>query len=249
MTIKQKSLSETAHEIVKQGLIKHVAIIMDGNRRWAQSRNFLKTVGHDTGRKTFKNIVKHSAELGLECITAYAFSTENWGRDKDEVSFLMGLLVESLKSEIKELCQNNVQLKFIGRRDRISTNIINMMEQAEQTTLHNTGLTLQLAIDYGSRFEITNAVRKIASEVKNNNLDLEQIDENLLESYFYTNNVPDPDLIIRTGGELRLSNYLLWQAAYSELYITETFWPEFTCDEFDQAIIDFSKRHRRWGKD
>lgn len=249
MTIKQKSLSEAAQEVVKQGLIKHVAIIMDGNRRWAKSKNFLKTVGHDTGRKTFKNIVRHSAQLGLECITAYAFSTENWGRDKDEVSFLMGLLIESLKNEIKELCANNIRLQFIGRRDRISSNIIDMMEQAESTTLNNTGLILQLAIDYGSRYEITSAVKKIAMDVRDNNLNIDEIDENLLESYLYTSNVPDPDLIIRTGGELRLSNYLLWQAAYSELYITNTFWPEFTCDEFDQAIVDFSKRHRRWGKD
>lgn len=249
MTIKQESLFEVAQKVVKQGLIKHVAIIMDGNRRWAKSKNFIKTVGHDTGRKTFKNIVKHSAQLGLECITTYAFSTENWGRDKEEVSFLMDLLIESLKNEINELCDNNVCLKFIGRRDRIPANIVNMMKQAEDNTLENTGLTLQLAIDYGSRFEITSAVKKIVLEVKSNNLNIDQIDERLLETYLYTSGTPDPDLIIRTGGEFRLSNYLLWQAAYSELYITNTFWPEFTCDEFDQAIIDFSKRHRRWGKD
>lgn len=248
MTIQQKTLFESAKEVVKEGKIKHVAIIMDGNRRWARQQNLLKTVGHDNGRKTFKNIVAHSARLGLECLTTYAFSTENWGRDSEEVSFLMNLLVESLKNEIKELCQNNIKLKFIGRKDRIDKKILRIMQQAEESTIENTGLTLQIAIDYGSRYEITDAVRKIAVDLLNNKVSLDDIDENLVSSKLYTSNVPDPDLIIRTGGEYRLSNYLMWQAAYSELYITDTFWPDFSEDEFNIAIVDFSKRQRRWGK-
>lgn len=249
MTTKQTSLFETAKEIVIETPIRHVAVIMDGNRRWAKKHNFIKTVGHDNGRKTFKNIVKHSAKLKLHCLTTYAFSTENWGRDPDEVKFLMGLLVESLKNEIKELCENNIRLRFIGRRDRLNKDVVKKMENAENSTAENTGLILQIAIDYGSRYEITNALRQITQKVQNGELSINDIDENLIGSCLYTSTVPDPDLIIRTGGEYRLSNYLLWQAAYSELYITDTFWPDFLENEFDMAIIDFSKRHRRWGKD
>jgi undecaprenyl diphosphate synthase len=249
MAVKQQALSDTVKEIINQNKIKHVAIIMDGNRRWALKNNLPKTAGHNSGRKTFKNIVKHSARVGLQCLTTYAFSTENWGRDKKEVNFLMNLLVESLNNEIKELIENNVKLKFIGRKDRLSEKIVNMMHHSEKITVNNTGLLLQVAIDYGARFEIAEAVRKIAEKVKANELAVSDIDEELLETYLYTASVPDPDLIIRTGGEHRLSNYLLWQAAYSELYITPTFWPEFTEEEFNHAIIDFSKRQRRWGKD
>ena len=249
MMVQQKSLYETAKEVVERGQIKHIAIIMDGNRRWASQKKLLKTVGHDTGRKTFKAIVKHSAKLGLGCLTTYAFSTENWGRDSEEVSFLMNLLVESLKNEIKELSENNIKLKFIGRRDRIDTKIRVMMEESETNTAKNTGMTLQIAIDYGSRYEITNAVQQIVRDVQNNKISVNEIDENLIQSRLYTSHVPDPDLIIRTGGEYRLSNYLLWQSAYSELYITNTFWPDFSENELDEAIVDFSKRQRRWGKD
>lgn len=249
MTIKQESLFETAKEIVHQGQIKHIAIIMDGNRRWAKQQNLIKSIGHTTGRKAFKSIVKHSATLGLKYLTTYAFSTENWGRDKQEVTFLMDLLVETLKNEVDELCENNVKLIFIGRRDRFSEKVIEMINVTELKTQNNTGLSLQIALDYGSRYEITNAVRKIVEDLENKKLTPDDINENLITSYLYTSNIPDPDLIIRTGGECRLSNYLLWQAAYSELYITQTFWPEFSEDEFDQAIVDFSKRQRRWGKD
>ena len=249
MAIKEKSLFETAEEIVKRVPIRHVAIIMDGNRRWAKQHGLFKNVGHNTGRKTFKTIVKHSAVLGLEYLTTYAFSTENWGRDPEEVRFLMKLFVESLESEIKELCENNIKLKFIGRRDRIAPEVVEKMEQAESKTSGNTALTLQIAIDYGSRFEIIDAVRKLFKDIQEEKLSVNDIDENLLNSYLYTANVPDPDLIIRTGGEYRLSNYLLWQAAYSELYVTPTYWPDFTEEEFNLAIVDFSKRQRRWGKD
>lgn len=249
MTIKQKSLFESAKEIIQLEQIRHIAIVMDGNRRWAQQYHLPKTLGHNNGRKTFKSIVKHSAELGLNYLTTYAFSTENWGRDKDEVAFLMNLFIESLKDEIKEICENNIKLKFIGRKDRIDDKIINMMNQAELNTAQNTGLHLQIAIDYGSRFEITESIRQIVKDVQNKKISENDIDENLISDYLYTTNMPDPDLIIRTGGEYRLSNYLLWQAAYSELYVTPTFWPDFSKDELDLAIVDFSKRQRRWGKD
>ena len=249
MTIKQETLTEQAREIVKAGLIKHIAFIMDGNRRWAKQKNLPKTTGHINGRQTFKSIVKHSSYLGLEYITTYAFSTENWGRDSQEVMFLMDLFVESLNKEIKELRDNNIRMKFIGRKDRLTSKMTTMMKNAETDTAQNTGLTLQVAIDYGSRYEITRALKDIILDVQNKKLSIDDIDENLFGSYLYTSGSPDPDLIIRTGGENRLSNYLLWQAAYSELYITKTYWPEFSTDELDRAIIDFSQRQRRWGKD
>lgn len=249
MTIQQKTLFETAKEVIQEGKVRHIAIIMDGNRRWAKQKHLPKTVGHNSGRKTFKSIVKHSAAIGLGHLTTYAFSTENWGRDQQEVAFLMSLFVESLKSEIKELSNNNVKLRFLGRKDRLASEIIVMMDDAELQTSKNTGLNLQIALDYGSRYEITEAIRDIVKKVQDNKISIDEIDENLIGSCLYTNSIPDPDLVIRTGGEYRLSNYLLWQAAYSELYITPTFWPDFSEEEFDSAIIEFSKRQRRWGKD
>lgn len=249
MTINCENKADKAKEIIKAGIIKHIAVIMDGNRRWAVEKNVHKTSGHNAGRKAFKNIVKHSAAQGLSCLTTYAFSTENWGRDQKEVSFLMNLFVESLKNEVRELNENNIRLKFIGRRDRLNNKIIDMMEQSEEITAKNTGMIIQVALDYGSRFEITNTIKIILQKLQNNEITIEDVDENLINENLYTSNVPDPDLIIRTGGEYRLSNYLLWQAAYSELYITNTYWPEFSSDELDSAIINFSQRQRRWGKD
>jgi len=248
MVIQQTILFEEAKFIIQEKIIRHIAIIMDGNRRWANRQNLPHTIGHDTGRKTFKNIVKHASSLGLEYLTTYAFSTENWGRDKQEVFFLMDLFVESLRNEIKELADNNVRLKFIGRKDRLDNKFVQLMKKSEYDTSNNTGLTLQIALDYGSRFEIAMALKNIVQDVQNGTILCDDIDEKLIDSYLYTNNIPDPDLIIRTGGEYRLSNYLLWQSAYSELYITPTFWPEFDSEDFDNAIIEFSKRQRRWGK-
>jgi undecaprenyl diphosphate synthase len=249
MTTQQNTLTATIKELIHQNQIQHIAIIMDGNRRWAEQNGLPKTTGHNKGRKAFKSIVKYSSLMGVKYLTTYAFSTENWGRDTNEVAFLMDLFVESLKSEIKELCENNIQLKFIGRRDRLNPKIVKMMEDSEASTAENTGLVLQVAIDYGARYEIVAAIRDIARQVKEGSISLDEIDVNLVDSKLYTKGIPDPDLIIRTGGEKRLSNYLLWQAAYSELYITNTFWPEFKEDEFDKAILEFSKRQRRWGKD
>lgn len=249
MTINCDNKADKANEVLKAGLIKHIAIIMDGNRRWAVEKNLPKTAGHNAGRKAFKNIVQHSAALGLQYLTTYAFSTENWGRDQNEISFLMNLFIESLKSEIRELKENNIRLKFIGRRDRLNHKIIDMIEQSEDMTMQNTGMTLQVALDYGSRYEIANSLKIILEKLQNNEITLDDVDEKLISENLYTANIPDPDLIIRTGGENRLSNYLLWQAAYSEFYITNTYWPEFLSDEFDSAVIDFSQRQRRWGKD
>lgn len=249
MPIDQIPLFETAKEIINCNKVKHIAIIMDGNRRWAKQRNLPSAIGHNNGRKAFKNIVRHSAKLGLKYLTTYAFSTENWGRDKDEVSFLMDLLIESLRTEIKELSDNNVKLTFIGRRDRFSSKIQDMLTQSEEDTSKNTGLNLQLALDYGSRNEITNAIKEICQDVTNNKISIDNIDEDLVSKHLYTSNIPDPDLIIRTGGEIRLSNYLLWQAAYSELFVTDIFWPDFNESELEKAVISFSNRNRRWGKD
>lgn len=249
MAIQDKTSFEAAKEVVKKGLVNHIAIIMDGNRRWAKLHNLPKTLGHTNGRKTFKNIVKHSAELGLGYLTTYAFSTENWGRSEDEIRFLMDLLIESLNAEIKELHENNIKVSFIGRKDRFSKKIVDKISESEQITMNNTGLSLQLALDYGSRDEIAHAVRKIAEDVNQNKQEIDQIDDKLINSYLYTSDIPDPDLIIRTGGEYRLSNFLLWQAAYSELYFTQTFWPDFSSEELNLSIINFSQRQRRWGKD
>ena len=249
MAIQQTTLFEEAKLVIQQKIIRHVAIIMDGNRRWAKQHNLPNTIGHDTGRRTFKKIVTHASSLGLECLTTYAFSTENWGRDKQEVGFLMNLFIETLKNEINELAKNNIRLKFIGRKDRLDSKILKMMEESEYNTSNNTGLTLQIAFDYGGRFEIAMALKNIVKDVQNGILSADDIDEKLIDSYLYTKDIPDPDLIIRTGGEYRLSNYLLWQSAYSELHIIPTFWPAFSQDDFDKSIIDFSKRQRRWGKD
>lgn len=242
-----KSTKEEAIEAVSKCDIKHIAFIMDGNRRWAKQNNLPKTIGHTTGRKVFREIVNHAVTLGLKYVTTYAFSTENWNREAEEVSFLMDLLLESLKKDIKEFHQNNIKVKFIGRRDRVSAKTAKLMAEAEQTTGQNTAITLQIAIDYGSRSEITQAVKKIATLIEENKLTPEEITEETLENFLYTAEVPDPDLIIRTGGEYRLSNYLLWQAAYSELFISEKYWPEFTSEDMETAILDFAKRHRRWG--
>ena len=247
MKVKQKTLLENARDLVNKLNIKHIAFIMDGNRRWAKQHNLPKAIGHQNGRKGFRNIVEYSAKLGVAYITTYAFSTENWNRDQEEVSFLMNLLVESLKNDIRDFHSNNIRVKFIGRKDRLSPKTVDLMHQAESLTENNTALTAQVAIDYGSRTEITSAMKTIATDLINGKLSIEQINEDLISQKLYTAESKDPDLIIRTGGENRLSNYLLWQAAYSELHIVDKFWPDFTADDYCNIILDFANRQRRWG--
>lgn len=227
--------------------VKHVAVIMDGNRRWATQRKLPKLIGHQEGVKSLKRLVKHVGAAGLEYLTVYAFSSENWQRADEEVSYLLKLFVQVLSDEVAELHKNKVRLRFIGKLDTMPEDLKVKMQKAEEKTAANTGLNLQVAINYGSRLEITEALKKIAKDAVAGKISVDAIDEELVSSYLYTSAIPDPELLIRTGGEMRLSNYLLWQSAYTEIYICDTFWPDFSSEQFDLAIEEFKTRHRRYG--
>ena len=229
--------------------LQHVAVIMDGNRRWADKRGVPRLLGHKEGVKSLKRLVRHVGALGLNYLTVYAFSSENWQRSKEEVNYLLELFATVLTDEVGELSENNVKLSFIGKLDQMPPKLRSKIERGMDKTKNNTGLALQVAINYGSRLEITEAVRRISKEVAAGALTPEQISEELISSFLYTSSLPDPEMMIRTGGEMRLSNYLLWQAAYTELYITEVLWPEFTPEEFDKSIEEFRARERRYGGD
>ncbi len=227
---------------------EHVAIIMDGNGRWAKKRNLPRSFGHKKGAERVEEIVEASLDLGIKVLTLYAFSTENWLRPKDEVRFLMKLLKEYIKNQIKKLIEKNVKLNFIGDISEFSDDIKEMVKLGMEKTSHCEKLILNIALNYGGRSEILNAVKQIAQNVKNGLIELNEIDENLFSNYLYTRGMKDPDLLIRTSGEYRISNFLLWQIAYTELYITETYWPDFDKNEFLKALEDYSKRERRFGK-
>ncbi|QQR56596.1 MAG: isoprenyl transferase [Candidatus Melainabacteria bacterium] len=227
--------------------VKHVAVIMDGNRRWATQRKLPKLIGHQEGVKSLKRLVKHVGAVGLEYLTVYAFSSENWQRADEEVSYLLKLFVQVLSDEVAELHKNKVRLRFIGKLGSMPEDLRIKMQRAEDTTAANTGLNLQVAINYGSRLEITEALKKIAQDAISGKISVNEITEELVSSYLYTNEIPDPELLIRTGGEMRLSNYLLWQSAYTEIYICDAFWPDFSPEQFDLAIEEFKTRHRRYG--
>ncbi|HBM75822.1 MAG TPA: isoprenyl transferase [Clostridiaceae bacterium] len=225
----------------------HVAIIMDGNGRWAKSRNLPRVIGHRAGVEAIKEIVKASSELGVKVLTLYAFSTENWKRPADEVSSLMKLLVEFLRKETKELDDNNVNMRCIGDISKLPVTCQQELHKSFDITSNNTGLILNIALNYGGRAEIVNAVKAISKRVKDGTLKIENIDENTISSFLYTSKLPDPDLIIRPSGELRLSNFLLWQGAYSELWFSNINWPDFDRENYYRAIIDYQKRDRRFG--
>ena len=229
--------------------LEHVAIIMDGNRRWADMRRYPRLKGHQEGVKSLKRLVRHVGARGLKYLTVYAFSSENWQRTEEEVNYLFELFGRVLTDEFAELADNGVKLSFLGQLEAVPTRLKRSMQNTMAKTANNTGLSLQVAINYGARLEITDAVKKIASLVKAGKLEPEQITEELINNHLYTAGIPDPELLIRTGGEMRLSNYLLWQSAYTELFITPTLWPEFSPEHFDQAIADFVQRNRRWGGD
>jgi undecaprenyl diphosphate synthase len=229
--------------------LKHIAVIMDGNRRWADLKGLPRLVGHREGVASLKRLVQHVGACGLQYLTVYAFSSENWQRSREEVQYLFDLFGKVLAEELSELCENKVKLKFIGQLDKIPHDLAESLQKAMQTTEANPGLSLQVALNYGSRLEITDAVRKIAQDVRAAKLLPDEIDDRLFESYLYTSGMPDPEMIIRTGGEMRLSNYLLWQAAYAELYVTDVLWPDFTPQEFDKALQEFVQRERRYGGD
>jgi len=227
---------------------EHIGIIMDGNGRWARERGQLRTAGHRAGTDATREIVRSCGELGVKYLTIYVFSAENWGRPRIEVSMLMDLLVEMTRKEIKSLNENNVRLKAIGDLERLPSKTRAELKKGIEETSGNTGLTLILAISYGGRMEIVNAAKAFANDVLENPKLIEKLDEKVFGRYLYTKDIPDPELIIRTGGDYRISNFLLWQAAYSELYITDTLWPDFNKDALISAIENYNRRDRRFGK-
>lgn len=229
-------------------LPRHIAIIMDGNGRWAEQQGKPRIMGHRAGVESVQDIVRTARELGIGVLTLYAFSTENWKRPSLEVQALMGLLKSFLESELGTMVHNNVSLRCLGQKDRIPAEVRQVLERVIQETSGNTGLILNLALSYGGRSEITQAVQAVAQKCLAGDLSPEKIDQAVLEQHLYTAGLPDPDLLIRTGGETRLSNFLLWQASYAELYFTEILWPDFRRQDLLNAIHDFQKRQRRFGK-
>ena len=234
--------------INKDNLPKHLAIIMDGNGRWAKQKGLLRTLGHESGTKSVKSTVENCAKLGIENLTLYAFSTENWNRPKLEVETLMKLLVRSLKNELKTLQKNNIRLNSIGNLSKLPNSILKELNEVIEKTKNNTRMTLTLALSYGSREELLNVVKNISEKVKNNIISIDTIDESIINQHLYTHNLPDVDLLIRTSGEHRISNFLLWQIAYAELFFTDVLWPDFTDEHLYEAIISYQKRERRFGK-
>ncbi|CAM4040714.1 isoprenyl transferase [Flavobacterium antarcticum] len=235
-------------EINEENLPQHIAIIMDGNGRWAKKQGMLRAFGHENGAKSVKVTVETCARIGVKNLTLYAFSTENWNRPKLEIDTLMKLLVSSLKRELKSLIENNIKLTTIGNTDKLPKSIQKELLEVITKTKDNTRMTLTVALSYGSREELISAVKKITSKVKNNIISIDAIDEAIINEHLYTQNLPDVDLLIRTSGEHRISNFLLWQIAYAELYFTDVLWPDFTEDHLYEAIISYQKRERRFGK-
>jgi undecaprenyl diphosphate synthase len=234
--------------INKDNLPKHLAIIMDGNGRWAKQKGLLRAFGHENGTKSVRLTVEACAKLGIENLTLYAFSTENWNRPKLEVDTLMKLLISSLKTELKTLLENNIKLNTIGNIDMLPKSAQKQLLDVIQKTKDNSRMTLTLALSYGSREEILNAVKNISDKVKNNIISIDSIDESIFNQHLYTQNLPDVELLIRTSGERRISNFLLWQIAYAELYFTDVLWPDFNEEHLFEAIISYQKRERRFGK-
>tara|TARA_B100001093_G_scaffold508375_1_gene570440 strand:- start:159 stop:908 length:750 start_codon:yes stop_codon:yes gene_type:complete len=227
---------------------RHIAIIMDGNGRWAKERGLPRIAGHREGINSVREITKICGEIGVKYLTLYTFSTENWSRPKTEVKALMTLLLSTIKKEIKELHKNDVKFSTIGDISILPKGTVKGIKEGEKLTFNNSGLNLILALNYGSRQEIISAINNIVLDIKKGSLDSNSIDEKIFSSYLDTNNCPDPDLLIRTSGELRISNFLLWQSAYTEMYLTNTYWPSFRENELFTAIFDFQNRERRFGK-
>ncbi len=244
----QEVWDEYINRLKRGPLPEHVAIIMDGNGRWANLRNRPRVHGHREGINSVREIVRASGELGIRYLTLYTFSTENWSRPKSEVAALMSLLVKTIREEIEELNRNNVRLMTIGHLHDLPYVARAGMEHAMRALSKNTGLTLNLALSYSSRQELTDAMRRIAAEVKAGRLNPSAIDDELIKSFLYTSELPDPDLLIRTSGELRVSNFLLWQLAYTEIYVTEVLWPDFRRCEFYEALLAYQRRERRFGR-
>lgn len=231
------------HENIPQ----HIAIIMDGNGRWAKRRGLPRIAGHRAGMKTVKEITRAANDIGVKVLTLYAFSTENWKRPKDEVEYLMRLPQEYLLTELEELIEQNVQVRMLGKPDQLPNYTLEAVHQAHEKTKKNTGLILNFALNYGSRDEMLYAIQKVAKDVQDGKLDAEEITESKFSDYLYTAGLPDPDLLIRTSGEIRLSNFMLWQLAYAEMFFSDVNWPDFSKEEFYQAIYAYQHRNRRYG--
>src|SRR5690554_1769769 len=238
----------TEYNINPDKLPQHLAIIMDGNGRWAKQKGFLRTIGHENGASAVKRTVEQCARLGIPYLTLYAFSTENWNRPKYEVDMLMKLLVKALKKELETLQKNNIKLNAIGNLDLLPTKVLKELTEVLELTKNNTRLTVSLALSYGSRDELVTAIKEISSKVKNNIISIDAIDESVINKHLYTHNLPDVDLLIRTSGEQRISNFLLWQIAYAELYFSDVLWPDFSDKHLLEAIAAYQKRERRFGK-
>ncbi len=231
----------------KYHIPEHVAIIMDGNGRWAKKRALPRSVGHKFGAQNFRKITRYISKTGVKVLTLYAFSTENWKRPLEEVNALMGLFKQYLIDSLTDFREDDIKVVFIGDRSAFDPKLIELINESEEVAKDRKGMLLNIAMNYGSRDEILRAVKQLCNEAKNGEIDPEKITEQDISSRLYTANLPDPDLIIRTGGEFRLSNFLLYQSAYSEFYSTETLWPDFHEEDFDNAIIEFNKRNRRFG--
>lgn len=225
---------------------KHVAIIMDGNGRWAKIRGQHRSVGHQAGAETVHTITEVAAKLGVKYLTLYAFSTENWNRPTDEVSALMSLLMDSIEEDT--FMKNNIRFRIIGEREKLPVEVRERLKKCENHTSTNDGMSLTLALSYSSKWEITEAFKQIAKQIEQGSMTADEITDETITAHLSTSFMPDPDLLIRTGGEIRLSNYLLWQCAYSELYFCDTYWPDFNEDDFYKAICDYQQRERRYGK-
>lgn len=243
----KKLFKNSEHKVDFENLPQHIGIIMDGNGRWAKKRGLPRSGGHAAGAKTFERIVEDAGNIGIKVVTVYAFSTENWSRPKDEVNALMNLLEDYLDNGLERLAGRDVKIHFIGDSSAFSQEFQKKLRHMEKATRDNGGLLLNVALNYGSRAEITSAIKQIALKIKDGTLDYDDINENLVSQHLYTAGQPDPDLIIRPSGEFRLSNFLMWQGAYSELWFSNCLWPDFTKDDLLKAISDYQKRNRRFG--
>lgn len=241
-------MSNYKDQIDKQRLPQHIAIIMDGNGRWAKKMGNQRIFGHQNGVTSVREVTEAATELGIKFLTLYAFSTENWNRPKEEVDALMALLVKTIEAETPTLAKNNVRLLTIGDTSRMPNETAQRLQQCIAQTAQNTGLSLVLALSYSSRWEITNAIKNMVKDGINQELNINDINEETISNYLSTRNMPDPELLIRTSGEYRISNFLLWQIAYTELYFTEVLWPDFKKEDLYKAIVDYQSRERRFGK-
>jgi undecaprenyl diphosphate synthase len=228
-------------------LPRHVAFIMDGNGRWAKKRFLPRIAGHKAGVEALKKVIRYSSDIGIKYVTVYAFSTENWRRPEKEVKGILELLVTAMNKEFDELIANDVKIKMLGTEESLPKKVKKAFEEAEEKTKNNKGLQFNIAFNYGSRKEILHSVKEIAKLLQSGKIKIEEIDEALLEDFLYTKDIPDPDLVIRTSGEVRLSNFLLWQISYSELYFTDTYWPDFDEKSYQKALDEYSNRKRRFG--